>query len=387
MRRGSFLSAAVLVAGATLALVLMLASGGTTGEYHVGGTLLCYDCHTIHFNQSHGWGGAPGPLGTAPVAGGDWLGATGPNAYLLKMPANDLCQACHDGKGFAPDVVGANFNTSPTEGRQAGALNLTGGTGDYVEWKGHTLGATTAPPGFDPSKVGLAANWYNPADTLRCIDCHAQHGTAASYRNLGPSAMGASVGNFQPIYVINTTNDTSKDVWVNLASYAAGSSDAATFNPYYSREKIFFNRIDGMIGSVKTSNKMGSFCAACHATFHGGAGDPNIGADPGTLRGFKRHPTAQVAIGAAGGQGYGEHSSLPRYVGAANKVKVATTNYTTFSDATPLCVTCHKGHGNKNPFGLIFMARSGGTISEEGTTSDVAQGIRNLCGQCHEQGA
>ncbi len=59
----------------------------------------------------------------------------------------------------------------------------------------------------------------------------------------------------------------------------------------------------------------------------------------------------------------------------------------TYTSPSPFCQSCHKAHGNQNPFGLIYMARSGGTITEEGTTTgDPKVGIRNLCGQCHGQG-
>jgi hypothetical protein len=49
---------------------------------------------------------------------------------------------------------------------------------------------------------------------------------------------------------------------------------------------------------------------------------------------------------------------------------------------TPSCFSCHKGHGNKSAFGLIFM---GGTAapSEEGDGGD----YRLMCRGCHRQGA
>jgi hypothetical protein len=184
--------------------------------------------------------------------------------------------------------------------------------------------------------------------------------------------------------VVSTTNDTTKDVWINIdpASYTAGSGSAATFNPYYSRANIKFNRFDGTVGGLKTSNKMGSFCATCHANFHGGPGDTNIGASSGALDNFLRHPTAQVTIGSSA---FSDHSSLSHFVGKGNKVKVFTTDFSGYTNATPGCITCHKAHGNQNPFGLIYMGATG-TITEEGTGTDPVAGVRNLCGQCHVQG-
>ncbi|MBI2528385.1 MAG: hypothetical protein HYV93_20685 [Candidatus Rokubacteria bacterium] len=378
----------LLIALAAFAAVALWGGIAMAGEYHSGQTLYCYDCHTMHFSQAHKFGSGDAPSST-PAPGGDWLGTTGPNHFLLKAPANELCMACHDGQSFAPDVVAANANASPTQGRQAGAVNSGAASGDYAAWKGHTLGATSAPPGYNPSAIG-AADWYNAAGGLECISCHAQHGPATSYRNLGPYALGGVASSARPTYTINTANDTTKDVWVNLASYAAGSGAAATFNPYYDRATVNFNRNDATVGSLKTSNKLGTFCAACHANFHGGPGDANIGASDAALDGFIRHPTSQVTIGAAGAQGYGGHSSFNRYRDATTKVKTFSNN-SDWTNASPGCITCHKAHGNNNPFGLIFLNRAAASVDEEGglgagQTASLPTGMRNLCGQCHGQG-
>jgi hypothetical protein len=362
-------------------VVVVLGLGGLAwaGDYHVTSTLLCYDCHTMHYSQQHGWAG--GSVGTTPVLGGDWLGASGPNTYLLKAPVNQLCQACHDGQSLAPDVVGANANASPTQGRSAGALNTAALGTPYEAWKGHTLDSTATPPGFNPTAVGFSSTVYDPAGGLECISCHTQHGRADVYRNLGPRRF-SDTTEFKVTYTRSTTNDTTKDVWINLASYTAGSGDAATFNPFYASANVSFNRNDATVGTLKSSNNVGVFCAACHANFHGGPGDTTVGGTGSPASEFQRHPTAQVAIGALGGG----HSNLSRFVGATNKVKVATNDYSAYTNSTPICLSCHKAHGNQNPFGLVFMARSGGTVGEEGTETNVATGMRNLCGQCHVQG-
>lgn len=377
-----------------VASALMLAAAPVqAGEWHTGTTNVCTDCHTMHFSMQHGWQGGTVTKG-APAQNGDWLGATGPNEFLLKAPANQLCLSCHDGQTFAPDVLGANFNTGPTQGRSAGALNdPTLGT-PYDGWKGHTLGSTDTPPGYDPTVVNATATWYAPADGLECISCHAQHGPAGAYRNLGPYALGGAASSARPSYVLGTTNDTTKDVWINTAGYTANSGSAATFNPFYDSANVSYNRIDATVGTTKTSNKLDTFCATCHGQFHGGPGDTNIGASSAVLDGFIRHPTSQVTIGVAGTQGYGGHSSLSRYTGATTRVKVYASDRTGFTDASPGCLTCHKAHGNKNPFGLVFLSRTASSVGEEGgyaagqveAANGYAQGYRNLCGQCHGQG-
>lgn len=375
-------------AGIALALVFLLASGGSTGEYHVGGSLVCYDCHTIHFSMQHGYNGEAGPAPSTPQAGGFWLG-TGPNEYLLKAPVNQICGACHDGQNFAPDVVAVNTNISPSKGRNAGALNVESGAGagaPYQTWKGHTLDSTATPPGFAPALAGFSATVYTPANGLECTSCHLQHGAAERYRNLGPRRDSGG-NNFIVSYKISTTQDTTKDVWINLASYSAGSGLPGTFNPYYATANIFYSRIDTTFGTKKSSNKLDVHCSACHGDFHGGPGDTTIGGIGTPPEEFIRHPTAQVSIGALGGG----HSNLSRYVGATNKVKVYTNDYSAYTSTSPGCVSCHKAHGNQNPFGLIFLNRSATSVDEQGgwgagQTPSVEEGFRNLCGQCHGQG-
>ena len=382
---------------AALAILAAAALPAFAGEYHSGANLECYDCHTPHHSMQHNWDGT-NPVPTTPAPNGNWLGAGGPTNYLLKLPANQLCLACHDGQTFAPDVLADNSNASPSQGRNAGALNELGNPiNGYLDWMGHSLGSTVTPPGFNPAAVGAPPTWYNAANGLECINCHAQHGPAASYRNLGSYALGGAAASARPTYVISTTDNTTKDVWIKLASYTAGSGSAATFDPYYDYVNIAYNRNDATVGTTKTSNRMDTFCATCHGDFHGGAGDTNIGATIAALDGFIRHPTSQVTIGAAGAQGYGGHTSLADYTSGVYRTKVYASDQAGFTDAAPGCVSCHKAHGNKNPFGLFFLAQAkppaspAGPITEEGAyevgqTFDTATGQRNLCGQCHGQG-
>jgi hypothetical protein len=377
----------------TPGLLVILPWAGFTAEYHTGDTLLCFDCHTMHFSETQGFSPTD-PYGTGiPI---QFPLTTGPNPYLIRQPQNNICLSCHDGQTSAPDVLGVNVNASPVNGREAGALNDLTGAAPYNTWKGHTLYSTAIPPGYNPSLVGLS-DWYSGTTYgLKCIHCHEFHGSPLPYRNLGASALGPIVASFQPTYVISTSTTTTADVRINIpAGYVAGTGNPATFNPYYATANIFFNRNDTTVGSVKTSNRMGTFCATCHATFHGGGGNANIG---GTVSGsgyeeFLRHPTAQTTIGSLGGG----HSSLTRYLAATTKTKVTSsdsgTNGTngTFTDASPFCLSCHKTHGNQNPFGLIFLNRNAASVDEQGgyaggQTQDTATGYRNLCGQCHGQG-
>lgn len=366
---------------AVLAAVMVIgaATAGRAGEYHASGTLLCYDCHTMHYSMTHGWDG--GAVSSTVTPGGNWLGTTGPNEFLLKAPVNELCLACHNGTAVAPDVLEVNANASPVQGRSAGALNLSGGS-PYEMWKGHTLGSMDTPPGYNG-----ATAYTPPTHGLECTQCHTQHGRAAAYRNLGPR----SIPDTALSYVISTTNDPTKHVWINIAGLTGtpGSRTAAEWNDFYDTASIRYNRIDGTAGTPTTQHANGvtRVCQTCHGQFHGGPTDTEIGGTGTPPEAFKRHPTAGVAIGAL----TGGHSNLARFAGATTKVKVATADFTGYANSSPICQSCHKSHGNQNPFGLIFLSRSAASVDEQGgfatgETANNETGLRNLCGQCHVQG-
>jgi len=348
---------------ALLACILVLSIFPVTlsvaGEYHYGAALVCYDCHTMHFSQSHNWDGTT-PVGTTPTTGGNWLGASGPISYLLKAPANQLCLACHDGKTFAPDVLGANTNNYV---RAAGAIST--GTAPYENWKGHTLDGLVTPPGG-------AMNIR-----LECVNCHSPHGNA-SYRNLD--------GEISPVTYAKGTNDTTRDVF--LRSWTLGQ--IAT---NYSVDNVDFN--EPAATTQNQGSAMAKFCKGCHTDFHGRGGDANMGSTGGT--GWLRHPTSDADIGKYAADG--AHSSLEVFRNKAYRVKVMSPSGdwgaqgsiwpAAPTNLTPTCLTCHKAHGNQNPFGLIFL-KGTGPITEEGdadgnSSSNAGVGMRSLCAQCHVQ--
>ena len=372
------------------ALVALPAMGG---EWHSGTNNLCTDCHTMHFSMQHNWDGTT-PVPTVPAPDGNWLGATGPNHYLLKLPVNELCLTCHNGQSFAPDVFELNFNAAPTQGRMAGALNNLTSAAPYETWKGHTLDTTDPPPGYDPATIGGGDPF--PAGTqLECVNCHAQHGPPASYRNLGPFGWGFGIwSQARPSYVIDTVQDPLVDVQIgiNPASYTPNSGSAAVFNPYYDYANISYHRNPAVTsGGSQYANTMENVCGACHGTFHGGPEDVNVEGIPSGAGWdeFIRHPS-NVTIGLLGGG----HSGLGFYTNAPNKVKVYASDQVNFSDASPGCVTCHKAHGNQNPFSMFFLSANATAVTEEGgyaagqveMTNGYGVAYQNLCGQCHTQG-
>lgn len=336
------------------------------GDYHYGTTLRCSDCHVMHFSQQHGYDSTGGGTFTA-------LG-TGPNTDLLRAPVNELCLTCHDGQAFAPDVYGVNTQTNV---REAGALNKVGDAGPYYPGMGHTLGITSAPPG--------GTGWTpDPTDGLDCVDCHQQHGYAGGvvdtggtgqYRNLvGKSGNSAAL---TPVTYRVGTNNLAKDVF---------ERDATLGQPavHYDIANVDFNE------PTATASAYGAWCKGCHTDFHGSSTDAFM-RDPteGAGIGWLRHPTADVNIG---GQSAGGHSSLTQFKNNLYRTKVMSPTgdwgtqgvaWTTApTDLTPSCFTCHKAHGNKNAFGLIY-ALGNAPLGEQGDGTEA----KNLCRQCHVQGA
>ena len=146
---------------------------------------------------------------------------------------------------------------------------------------------------------------------------------------------------------------------------------------------------------VATVSEYALFCSKCHGDFHGNAGSGNMRNPVGAVgTEWLRHPVAEANIGGVGGG----HSSLSRSWGArAYRVKVLSPladwgtqgtalGTTSTVSHTPSCMTCHKAHGTKNAYGLIFPAYtyadgSMTAITEDGGGSD----YMGLCRQCHVQ--
>jgi hypothetical protein len=343
--------------GAAVALAcLILAGPAAAGDYHSGVTLRCADCHIMHYSQSHGYNANGSGFYFSPFPGG-------PFHYLLRAEVNDLCLACHDNQSFAPDVLGINGGNSDI--RLGGALNRPGfNTAGYFDTTGHTLDSTEVAPG----------GTFSNSDGLNCTDCHTQHGRSGAggvslYRNLPPGS-----GNSTNVTYAIGTNDLTKDVF-----------ERQTLE--YDESKVDWNEPNN------TDSAIAKFCAGCHNNFHGTVGSANVGGVGNPAVEFVRHPTGGVNIGAVGGG----HSNLNMYkegntagtpLGKVNFVKVMSEtgvwgNTATAADGlTPTCISCHKGHGNKNAFGLIYR-KGTGLLTEEGDSNGGQE--ENLCGQCHTQ--
>lgn len=309
----------------------------TAGDFHKTATLVCSDCHVMHYSQQHGY--STGGMFTP-------MGADGPYAGLLRNEPVALCLTCHNGSSFAPDVFGENGGTAGV--RQAGALNAAPGhgltnDGGYDVIDGHTLFSSDMPPGGATSSYVPDAN-----EGLWCGSCHGVHGSV-SYRNL--YLRGFFAGDTVS-YAVGT-NDLTKDVFERSAAA-------------YTVDDVDFNEPD------VNNSRYGRWCQNCHTDFHGTAADAwmNNGSD------YVRHPVAGVNIGASARVRTATLTNNPKLMDSQGLWTDASTTL------TPSCMTCHKGHGNQNAFGLIFMGHNG-TVTEEGDGGT----FRENCRQCHSMGS
>lgn len=242
----------------------MLAFGGTAsaGEYHVGKYLLCYDCHSMHASQSHGFQNGTVGVGAAGAAlYGDWQFAQGTGyEFLLKGAHSEACIACHDNKNFAPDVMGDNVNAYA---RSAGSI--ADGSVGHEAFKGHDLDTVKTAPG-------------GASQTLTCFGCHIQHGLAQGYRNLG----NRNDANQTPTYVVVDAagaagTDLTKDVTIKVTASAIDGTGKyipqvdGAFAGYYSMGSVSYAQ--GTVGTQALTNRMNNMCAKCHADFHGAPGN------------------------------------------------------------------------------------------------------------------
>lgn len=324
----------------SLMLVASMATVAMAGDYHRQLTLVCSDCHIMHYSQSHGYspGGSVFPV---PAAGGPFT------ALLRDEDVNKTCMACHNGQTWAPDVFGDNI-LGATSVRLAGGLNAKSGHGvsndaGYDEIDGHTLYETAMPPG------GTGTAYVPATHGLECSNCHSVHGSV-SYRNL--QLRGIFAGDTVS-YAVGT-NDLLKDVYERSARA-------------YLNDDVDYNE-PNVAGS-----KYAQWCKNCHVDFHGAITDANMGDGVD----WKRHPTSTVNISVS--------STTSRWRVNTNHVKVMDSQglwTSTSNTLTPSCFSCHKSHGNQNGFGLVFMAGTG-TITENGDGG----ALRDMCRQCHGMGS
>ena len=357
----------------TVVLTVLLAMAAlpllAQSNYHYNENMNCSDCHSMHASAHNNLtdGTAitdPNGASSPNRAINPYYPAPNPGAGRAKLLKNDdVCSTCHKDQTFAPDVFGDNVN---------GYIRSAGGVREDATGGGHKIGSTIRPPGYDGTNTG---GYFGAGTELECVSCHSPHGSA-NFRNLIPYAMRGAIGSanvakVSPTVAKSATFDTTKDVTiVGGNSYTFGSG-TANFQNYYGRNAILLSRVaDGseiVFNGAKSSNHMDQFCGVCHGAFHGG----DFATDnTGNGTDFVRHPTGVVKIG-----------SFSSATGAANlKIYQASAVQTAATDS-PGCLTCHKAHGNRNPFALIYPSPTATDTTEEGDGA-----YKTLCKSCHGMG-
>ena len=362
----------VLTALLALAAIPALAQS----NYHYNENMNCSDCHSAHASAHNNLtdGSAittPNTTVSSPnYTINPYYPSPNPGSGRARLLKNDdVCESCHKNQTFAPDVYGDNIN---------GYIRSAGGIRENATGGGHKVGSTVAAPGYKSDVI----NYFPAGSTLECVSCHSPHGGTA-FRNLVPYGMSGTPGYsgamVKPTLTKAAAFNPATDVTIlNGNTYAFGSGNLSA---YYGRNAIVYARAVTAIGPYNgssSSNRIDQFCGVCHGAFHGGdkVNPDNVSGGGGSSSAFVRHPTGLVTIGS-----FTTNPSAGNFVTASNlKVYQAASTANAATDS-PGCVTCHKAHGNNNPFALIYPSPVGADTTEEGGGA-----YKTLCKSCHGMG-
>ena len=298
----------------------------TAAAFHEETTLVCNECHTMHYEDGD----------TPPNGGGD-----GPFKHLsIKEHSSMLCLSCHDGKVGIPDVSGADDVNGLAE-RSSGFF----ATVNVDNANGHNLALDRTRGNLDKTQVG-------------CIDCHDPHGKSTSapdykYRNL------------------QWTSDPDSEPMIR-----AFVKPGVTGLDVYEQHNIGYTAPD-----TKTSDwrEVTSICFDCHPAFKSDGytrnsdgtcvRHPSTDSERGIWELINKHGAPQTdpehwRVGAGIGFAIGR---LPFIVSGATGYTEAATVAAQTNEV--FCLTCHKAHGSGYKNSLRWPANS------------------NLgCQQCHNKG-
>ncbi len=316
--------------GAVLFLTF-LALSSFAGDWHVGSTSDCDDCHLQH--ASSGGQQLPG----------------GPFTFLLlKNSVNELCLSCHDGSNpTAPDVLTPVDMYSLTESREGAAGWFTPIGEENIH--GHTLGLDM------PTPLQVSAKIVG----LNCASCHAVHGNG-NYRNLlyDPAGAGDS---------INLINGV--DLFMEHQPDNPPSAPGAV---------TAYNR-----GNIGYKSGFSQWCASCHdvlnanspsappAHFNGHPNDVALDEYYGDLHADPAHWVSGLGEGFINTPGATE--GIPRVPFESPLAVDFISSKLPQSSNRIFCGSCHKSHGGGNEKSLLWPYKEGGDNFVAG------------CQQCHNK--
>ncbi len=315
----------------TFIFFTILFSTLSAGEWHIGPSSDCDDCHLQHSSEQ-----------------GQQLPG-GPYTYLLlKNSINELCLSCHDGSNpTAPDVLTPVDMYNTTESKESGAGWFAPAGENNIH--GHSLGLSLLTPLQNSAKI----------TELNCASCHAVHGNG-NYRNLlyDPAGRGDSIALIDGM-----------DIFTEHPPDKPPTSSGAV---------IAYNR-----GNIGYKAKYSRWCAACHdllnsnnpstppAHFNGHPVDvalneffSDLHADPG-------HWTGGLGDGFINTPGATD-GILRVPFESALATDFASSKLPQNSDRV-FCGSCHKAHGGENQKSVLWPFREGGNNFVAG------------CQQCHNK--
>jgi len=335
--------------------VTLMPSLGNAGEWHVGASLRCGDCHLQHSSEDN-----------QPIPGGPF------STLLLKNTVNELCMSCHNGSDLnAPDIQSpVNMYATATSGESSGGFF---GQAGVAHENGHDLEMGSGTP------LSVDGRLLN----LNCRHCHAVHGNL-NYRNLlyDPGNKGDSITLEDGVEVFTEHKP-------DRPPTRGGSISA------YNRANVGYKQ------------NFTTWCVSCHdllsvnssaadpAHFHNHPSDVSVAAfgfdshtDPahwvaGVGEGFTNMAAGDISIDASvpfpQGGADTEESLIETATGIERvpfqsvvAVDFATARAAKESDQV-FCMSCHKAHGSNSRAGQLWPYQEGG------------QNFIAGCQQCHNK--
>jgi hypothetical protein len=327
---GEWMIRSTAIVAVIIIAVLTRAAVSPAGEWHTGSSLVCLECHTVHYSGEKE--SEPG----------------GPFIYLLSHSTiNGLCLSCHDGRNLAaPDVLSSvtMYQPSGDEHSAAGYFSGTETNSDSA----HNLGVMDLVPLRSPP-TNMA---------LSCASCHEVHGSQ-NHRNLIPDPDSSGVG----ISLIPGV-----DVFQGVAP-AVPPTPEGSLTAYRQ-------------SNVGYRSNLSAWCAECHNLLS--TNEPSV-----SPAHFRRHP-CEVSQNVSGshtdpyhwvvgeGCGFGavtgdEIEGVPRVrfqepaaVDYTSAKAVASTNQV-------FCASCHLAHGGRYLSSAVWPYK------------EAVADMYSPCQQCHNQ--
>ncbi|OFX17076.1 MAG: hypothetical protein A2Z18_00280 [Armatimonadetes bacterium RBG_16_58_9] len=269
-----------------------------------------------------------------------------------------LCLSCHDGTDpRAPDIISSGTAANPSNVVATPYTSKYGSSAGFFQ--GDYLAA--ANPGGHDLRPGVTitaplSTGYSKSGGLVCSDCHDVHGSA-NYRNLVPDPNPNHPGSYELV----------------LNRQIRENTPVNTQNP---NPVVAYDTANV---SFYVQNNISAWCADCHDLLDQNAN----GTSPAHFRG---HPSDVQLLGT------GYHTDVANWSspgieaqtgfgldvgdmsGGIPRLRYGSptgSNTSAGSSDTVFCLSCHKAHGSKNEYGMVWPYHREGLDSYSG------------CQQCH----